>query len=235
MTNKTTGLQHRDITDRIRSKIAEIDAVADCMPGVIIIHNLQKNAMVEYMSPKGLKQLGIALDELKKMTALEYHDTYFNAEDAKGYVPKILDLVSRNDDGESLSYFQQVKPRPDAKDFVWHMSTTKILMRDDENKPLLIITTSYPIDPVHELTQKVSRLLDQNNFLRKNYQLFARLSQRENQVLRLMTLGRSSVEIAGELFISVATVETHRRNIRQKLKAGTSYELTQYAQAFDLI
>lgn len=138
MTKKTTGLQHQDIAERIRIKIAEIDAVADCMPGVIIIHNLQKNAMVEYMSPKGLKQLGIALEELQKMTAQEYHDTYFNAEDAKGYVPKILDLVSRNTDGESLSYFQQVKPRPDARDFVWHMSTTKILMRDDENNPLFL-------------------------------------------------------------------------------------------------
>lgn len=108
-------------------------------------------------------------------------------------------------------------------------------MRDDAGKPLLCLVTSHAIEPDHELTNKVSRLLDQNNFLKKNYNLYAKLSKRERQLLKMIVLGKSSAEIAQELFISVTTVETHRRNIKQKLKTSTSYELTQYAQAFDLI
>lgn len=235
MANSIPHIPAHTLAEKIKAKIAEVAAVADNFPGVIIIHNLQNNAVVEYMSPNGLQQLGLSLDEVRSMTSKEYHDIYFNAEDAKEYVPKILDLASRNKEGESISYFQQVKPSPNATDFVWHMSNTKILMRDDAGNALLILTTSYAIDPMHELTQKMARLLDQNNFLRKNYQHFAKLSKREIEILRLITLGNSSGEIAAELFISVTTVETHRRNIRNKLKAGSSYELTQYAQAFDLI
>jgi hypothetical protein len=48
-------------------------------------------------------------------------------------------------------------------------------------------------------------------------------------------LGKSTTEIATELFISATTAETHRRNIKQKLNAPTIFELSQYARAFDLI
>ena len=50
-----------------------------------------------------------------------------------------------------------------------------------------------------------------------------------------MALGHSSSEIAEKLHISEATASTHRRNIRIIIKAETSYDITRFAQAFDLI
>jgi DNA-binding NarL/FixJ family response regulator len=44
-----------------------------------------------------------------------------------------------------------------------------------------------------------------------------RLSTREREVLTLLARGRSNLEIAGELFLSEATVKTHVRNILAKL------------------
>ena len=55
------------------------------------------------------------------------------------------------------------------------------------------------------------------------------LGQREQQVLRLLTRGMRSTEIATELSISPATVKTHRRNIKQKLGINSTAELTRYA------
>jgi DNA-binding NarL/FixJ family response regulator len=43
------------------------------------------------------------------------------------------------------------------------------------------------------------------------------LTSRELEVLRLITLGRSNAEIAGELFISEGTVKTHVTHVLQKL------------------
>jgi DNA-binding CsgD family transcriptional regulator len=50
-----------------------------------------------------------------------------------------------------------------------------------------------------------------------------------------MALGKSSSETAIELFISLGTVDTHRKNIRNKLETKSYFELTQYARSFDLI
>jgi len=45
----------------------------------------------------------------------------------------------------------------------------------------------------------------------------AELSEREREVLALIGAGRSNSEIAGELYISMATVKTHVRHVFAKL------------------
>ncbi len=46
------------------------------------------------------------------------------------------------------------------------------------------------------------------------------LSERELEVVRLVAAGKSNQQIADQLFISVRTVETHRKNILAKLELG---------------
>ena len=61
------------------------------------------------------------------------------------------------------------------------------------------------------------------------------LSEREVQVLRMIALGHTNAEIAGELFLSVRTVETHRAHIQQKLRLGSRAELVRYALEHHLL
>ena len=55
------------------------------------------------------------------------------------------------------------------------------------------------------------------------------LSPREVEVLRLIALGHTSVEIARKLHLSARTVETHRARIHGKLGLTTRAELVRYA------
>ena len=57
----------------------------------------------------------------------------------------------------------------------------------------------------------------------------ARLSNRELQVLNLVGRGVSSRDIAGELGLSVKTVESHRQSIKRKLNFATNAQLLQFA------
>lgn len=61
------------------------------------------------------------------------------------------------------------------------------------------------------------------------------LSEREEEVLRLIALGHTNAEIATQLFISVRTVETHRAHIQQKLNVSTRAELVRSALSRGLI
>ncbi len=55
------------------------------------------------------------------------------------------------------------------------------------------------------------------------------LSDREQEVLVLIAKGYANKEISDELFISVKTVETHKKNIMEKLNLSKKHELVNFA------
>ena len=55
------------------------------------------------------------------------------------------------------------------------------------------------------------------------------LSDRELEIFGLIGQGRTTREIAGELHLSIKTVETHRENIKAKLNVKNSAELGRHA------
>jgi len=61
------------------------------------------------------------------------------------------------------------------------------------------------------------------------------LSTREKEILQLLASGKTNREIAELLYISVATVETHRNNVFQKLHLHNLAELILYAVRKGLI
>ena len=61
------------------------------------------------------------------------------------------------------------------------------------------------------------------------------LSGREREILRLISRGKLSKEIADQLNISVHTVNTHRQHILEKLNADNSMEAVRYASARGLL
>lgn len=56
-----------------------------------------------------------------------------------------------------------------------------------------------------------------------------KLSKREHEVLQLIAEGKSTKEIAATLYVSVKTVETHRKQIMDKLDIHSVAGLTKYA------
>ena len=59
-----------------------------------------------------------------------------------------------------------------------------------------------------------------------SYQL---LTPREREILQLLAEGKSNKDIATSLNLSLYTVETHRRNMQEKLNLHSLAELILYA------
>jgi len=55
------------------------------------------------------------------------------------------------------------------------------------------------------------------------------LTSREREILQLIAEGLTAKEIADHVFLSIKTIETHRRNIMQKLNIRSTAALTKYA------
>jgi LuxR family maltose regulon positive regulatory protein len=61
------------------------------------------------------------------------------------------------------------------------------------------------------------------------------VSERELEVLALVAAGRSNVEIASSLFVSLSTVKTHINNLYRKLGARSRTQAIARARELDLI
>lgn len=70
---------------------------------------------------------------------------------------------------------------------------------------------------------------DDNDLNNAQPETIQHLTEREIEVLRLIAMEFSSQEIADKLFISLSTVETHRRNLFQKLNVKSAIGLAKYA------
>jgi two-component system, NarL family, nitrate/nitrite response regulator NarL len=57
------------------------------------------------------------------------------------------------------------------------------------------------------------------------------LSQRETEILKEIVKGKSNKQIGDQFFISDRTVDTHRTNIKRKLRLSTLSQLIEYAKS----
>jgi len=61
------------------------------------------------------------------------------------------------------------------------------------------------------------------------------ITEREMEILELISLEYSGKEISDALFISTNTVETHRKNLMKKLNVKTTIGLIKYAYKYNLL
>ena len=218
---------------KISERVAEIASVADLLPGIITISDIRDDRIL-YMSESGLKKLHLTLEELRRLPGEEYFNRYFKPGEWENLLPKVQQLLDDNDDEKSVSFFHQIKDFHKNK-YTWYVCSIRIFFRGEDGSPMLIISNSFPLETFLHISTKLGKFLQEDRFVRDHYQIFGRLGNREREVLKLLALGKSSTETAEQLFISSATVETHRKNIKRKLGTNSFYELCEYARAFDMI
>jgi FixJ family two-component response regulator len=78
---------------------------------------------------------------------------------------------------------------------------------------------------LRQATDRVSQAQAERN----HQEVLARLTAREQQVLERIVAGRLNKQIAGDLNISIKTVEAHRANIMEKLEVTTVADLMKIA------
>jgi DNA-binding NarL/FixJ family response regulator len=104
----------------------------------------------------------------------------------------------------------------------------------DEQLLSLFDEVIYINDEEEKIFNKLEKLIESGNPAAEEEE-GAAISQRELDVVRLVALGKSNREIAEELFISIHTVISHRKNITNKLGIKSVSGLTIYAVINKLI
>lgn len=87
-----------------------------------------------------------------------------------------------------------------------------------------------------ELSERmINNVLEQAESQKNTNQDEIHLTRREIEIIQKIADDKSNLEIADELHLSVRTIETHRRNLMQKLKINSVVALLKYATQNNII
>ncbi len=113
----------------------------------------------------------------------------------------------------------------------------KNIDKDDLIKAIESVSSGKAyFDPnIHEKMLLTFQNKDKQDKLSPNQALVEQLTQREKEVLQLIAVGLTSIEIGEKLFISKNTVETHRKNLLIKLNAKNTPTLLKIAYEVGLV
>lgn len=98
-----------------------------------------------------------------------------------------------------------------------------------------IVDVSPDQDPDAPFRSRLIKLKTKEVFMFPPPNKSAMLSAREKEILKYISEGLISKEIADKLFISVNTVNTHRQRIIEKLNVSNTFEALKYARNIGLI
>lgn len=217
----------------IMTAIEKIRTYADefeKMPGVTVIHDIEGFKPL-FMTSNGLKLLGISMEELIAIKE-DYQELFFNRNFMGDYLEQLKAMFERDGITETYTFFHEVKIR---EEFRWYSASIKVFHASKNFEPTHTITYAVPLEDYHWTIKRAQRLLEETEFARKHLEKFSSLSSREKEVLALIAKGKTVGEITDTLKISPNTVNSHLKTIKRKLKATTSYDLREFALAFDLV
>lgn len=219
-------------------KKGEFDVVdfGAVIPAAVMLHDLGglQPLGCRYMNNWGCEHLQTSVEEINQLGE-EYYEKYFVKEESLAIFQGMTQYLFVGDFDKQYNFFQRVKVHG-KNEYTWFYTVCKMIKIPGtsmlDNK---IILLASPIIGMNNVISRVTKALDQDEFISRHYRVFADLTQREKEIITLLTNGRSSAEIADQLFISLHTVSTHRKNIIRKTACKSFAELLRFAIAFDLV
>ena len=215
----------------VEEKIAAFAPQLEKMPGISVIHQIENYHPI-YMTKNGLDLFGLSLRELIAIGE-NYFEAFFNSDFTLEFFEKLLPLLKEENSEETFTLFHQVQ-FPKKEEFEWYVSSVRIFHSIDDT-PTHTLSISFPIGHLDRIPLKAEKLLAENEFSREYQDRFTTLTGREKEVLKLFAEGKSSQEISRQLNISPDTVNSHKKSIKSKLNISSTYEMSKYAHAFDLL
>jgi len=144
----------------------------------------------------------------------------------------------------SYKYCNDLRFKRLDRKYAWWLNEITFLKTDEDGRPLLSINTFTDITSIKKddtIDLSIGRYEEGNDYrvkVAKKYPLLkdvARLSRREVEILKMISDGYLSKQIADKLHISFHTVNTHRQHMLEKTNTCTSGQMVNYAREHGII
>lgn len=115
-----------------------------------------------------------------------------------------------------------------------HIVKTEIERVLEPGQPYFDVNLKVSPNDLPRILNAIEQIEHDKEFMLKHQKYYDLLTQQELKILKLIAQGYSNPQVGAILFIEECSVKTHRRNIKQKLKIKTSFDMYQYARSFSL-
>ncbi len=207
-----------------RDGIVTLDELSDLIPGYIHLND-RETLGLEYVSPKGLARFERTIEEVQK----EGRDFIDNISDKRSQYIFSTSLINYSLNGNKslpFSFIQRLRYTPKSNYLLFY--TTSKHYHDGKH----LISYTQPLQILRNDSFLKEIVEESYCFFNKHLYQFSQLTEREQEILKLVANGYSNKAISEELYISFQTVKTHRKNICRKLETGKLIDLVKYANVF---
>ncbi|HAS44914.1 MAG TPA: helix-turn-helix transcriptional regulator [Microscillaceae bacterium] len=217
------------IEQKLNKGLMKLEALDKDLPSTISISTYQlADFRPVYFGDEALELMGVSSEEFFLNPIKSVQKNGFPGDFLKNKLLVSQHLLG-NRKHQPISYIQKVKIGG-KKDYEGLYTLSK---KNELTNELLNIYVVVP--ELSNSTPKLFRALEEELIVKRSYHKFINLTVREKEIITLLATGFQSNEIADQLFISKATVEQHRKNLKRKLEIKRFVDLMRFAQAFDLI
>lgn len=217
---------------KIKRRELRLEDIGDYMPGSVMVQDLKTSANT-YMNKKGCEFLRHSSEELASLGP-EYFERFFPKEETEKLKGTLQQFIINNDPSSTCSFFQRVRPDINVP-YQWYFTTSQFYPAALEEEGGKLMHVAIAVDETSQAARIMNYVCEQDEFVRKHYSQFMLLSKREREIITLIVDGKSSFFISEMLFISMHTVNNHRKNICRKLEVKSLSELIKFAIAFFII
>lgn len=228
------GTENRDSHDalvsenaQLRSRLEHLEAIIDKVPAMVYTSNNSKKA-INWCNSRLTETLGYSREEIITL-GVEFFRQVTHPDDAS-----IL-TISQQSFREKKGMFGGVMRvrRRGSGEWFWVVGLGVPFTFDQQGNVIDVICVfldfSNAIDTGSQISEALRVVLR-----RRNEDILNKLTTREKDIFSLAARGHNNKEIAEKLNLSRYTIETHRKNIRLKLKVRNTPELVALAKQIGL-
>ena len=216
------------LTNDITEQNLMLSNIKDLIPCFVHLNNLSTIAL-EYIDLDVPSHFPITEEDVDR-DGMEALKRMCHSGDLAKNTEAITSFFSSSAPDDVMSFFERLKKRGGGEyEFDLYHTVTK------QYNETQCIALTLPVSNLHHISDKISGILDEHAFLKKNFERYASLTKQEKNILKLLATGYNNPQISEKLYISRRTVENHRKHINKKLGLKSFAHLIKYAQAFNLI
>ena len=209
--------------EHLKSRIHWLESILHHVPAMIYSYD-NNNKSVTWCNERLAETVGFSSAEMTGM-GMEFFRHIMHPDDFKLAAVAQQSFLNNKTQFGGLA---RIRKKGEI-DYRWLLGLEVPFTHDDNGRVVEIICAfldlTDAIDTNAQLSEALSAIMR-----RQNENLFNKLTAREKDVLGMAVKGLNNKEIAISLNLSRYTIETHRKNIRLKLKVRNTTELVAIAR-----